>query len=225
MKRQFQTLIPPIKHCKICFKEIGITDFCRFFDSKVCLCQSCQKQLEPKFIKFYVDRYKAISLFEYTEFIKKQIYLFKGCFDYEMKDIFLNLFIKELKLNYQGYKIIAIPSYKNDDEVRGFNHVMEVFKQLGLDMLPIIEKTSHFKQAENRAKKRQEIRKYLAINDNKTLEKERVLIVDDIYTTGATIKAAINLIEKLNPKEIKVLVLAKTKGIDERKSNTKHSLH
>ena len=142
-----------------------------------------------------------------------------------MKDIFLNLFIKELKIYFSGYKVIPIPSYKKDDELRGFNHVVEVFKMIGLDVLQIIEKTEHFKQAEKSAKERQSIKKYLQLNTEKSLKKDRVLIVDDIYTTGSTMKAAINLVEKLNPKEIKVLVLAKTKNKKDKKSNTKQSLH
>ena len=166
-----------------------------------------------------------MSLYDYSEFVKKQIYLFKGCFDYEMKNIFLNLFIKELKIYFQGYKVIPVPSYKKDDELRGFNHVLEVFKQMGLDILPIVEKTEHFKQAEKSAKERQSINKYLQLNSTKELTKDRLLIVDDIYTTGATMKAVINLVEKLHPKEIKVLVLAKTKNKEDKKSNTKQSLH
>ena len=166
-----------------------------------------------------------MALYEYSEFIKKQIYLFKGCYDYEMKDIFLNLFIKELKIYFKGYKIIPVPSYKKDDELRGFNHVVEVFKQMGLEVYPIIEKTMHFKQAEKSAKERQSIKKYLQLNTDKSLKKDRVLIVDDIYTTGATINAVIKLVETLNPKEIRVLVLSKTKNKDDKKSNTKHSLH
>ena len=142
-----------------------------------------------------------------------------------MKDIFLNLFIKELKIYFSGYKVIPIPSYKKDDELRDFNHVVEVFKMIGLDVLQIIEKTEHFKQAEKSAKERQSIKKYLQLNNEKSLKKDRVLIVDDIYTTGSTMKAAINLVEKLNPKEIKVLVLAKTKNKEDKKSNTKQSLH
>lgn len=166
-----------------------------------------------------------MSLYDYSEFVKKQIYLFKGCFDYEMKDIFLNLFIKELKIYFKGYKVIPVPSYKKDDELRGFNHVLEVFKQMGLDILPIVEKTEHFKQAEKSAKERQSINKYLQLNNTKQLTKDRLLIVDDIYTTGATMKAVINLVEKLHPKDIKVLVLAKTKNKEDKKSNTKQSLH
>ena len=166
-----------------------------------------------------------MSLYDYSEFVKKQIYLFKGCFDYEMKDIFLNLFIKELRIYYQGYKIIPIPSYKDDDELRGFNHVVEVFKQLGIDIYPVIEKTEYFKQAEKSAKDRQSIKNYLKLNNTNSLSKNKVLIVDDIYTTGSTMRATINLVEKLNPKVIKILVLAKTKNKDNKKSNTKHSLH
>ena len=166
-----------------------------------------------------------MSLYDYSEFVKKQIYLFKGCFDYEMKDIFLNLFIKELKIYFKGYKVIPVPSYKKDDELRGFNHVVEVFKQMGLDILPIVEKTEHFKQAEKSAKERQSINKYLRLNSTKQLIKDKILIVDDIYTTGATMKAVIDLVEKLHPKEIKVLVLAKTKNKEDKKSNTKQSLH
>ena len=200
-----------MKHCKICFKEIGITDFCRFFDGDIVICANCQKALEPKFIRFKADDYDALAFYDYSEFIKKQIFLYKGCFDYEMKDIFLNLFIKEIKLRYRDYKIIPIPSYVEDDKTRGFNHVIEICKMLGLSLCQVLEKTSHFKQAEKGAKQRQEIKKHLAINNSVDLTNEKVLIVDDIYTTGSTMSAAIKLIETLHPKKIKVLVLAKTK--------------
>ena len=166
-----------------------------------------------------------MSLYEYSEFIKKQIYVYKGCFDYEMKDIFLNLFIKEIKLYFHEYKIVPAPSYIKDDEARGFNHVVEVFKQTGLEILTIVEKTEHFKQSEKSAKERQNVHKRLRLTSDASLRKQKILIVDDIYTTGATMRSMIKLIESLHPKDIKVLVLAKTKDIKNKKSNTKQSLH
>ena len=81
-------------------------------------------------------------------------------------------------------------------------------------------KTSHFKQAEKGAKKRQQIRKHISLIPNVNLKNEKILLVDDIYTTGATLKTAVNLIEKLNPRSIKILVLAKTIDLNKRKSNT-----
>ena len=212
--------MPTTRYCKICFKEIKIDDICRIFDKDICLCHKCQSELEPKFISFKVDRYKALSIYDYSPFIKNLIYTYKGCFDYELNEVFLNLFYKEIKLRYKGYKIIPVPSYIKDDERRGFNHVIEAFKKLDLEVLPIITKTAHHKQSDRGFSQRKEINKYLVLNSNQSLEKEKVLIVDDIYTTGSTMKAAINLVEKLNPKEIRVLVLAKTRDKDYKKVNT-----
>ena len=194
----------------ICFKKIEIADMCRLFNDDVCVCQKCQDELDPRFISFKVNGYKASAVYEYTPFIKKLIYLYKGCFDYELNETFLNLYIKEIKMRFHGYKVVPVPSYIEDDKKRGFNHVVEAFKKLGLEVLPLIEKTAHQKQADQTAKKRKEIGKFLALTKQPNLEKTKILLVDDIYTTGSTMKAAINLIERLNPKEIKVLVLAKT---------------
>ena len=194
-------------------------DFARLFDGDICICPKCQNEFEPKFTSFNVNGYKATAIFEYTPYVKELIYKYKGCFDYELKDVFLNLYYKEIRMRYSTYKIIPIPSYAEDDKVRGFNHVVEMFKKLGLEPLPIIEKTAHFKQAENKAKKRSEINKYLVIKKLIDLSNIKVLIVDDIYTTGSTMRAAINLVEKLNPKQIRVLVFAKTRALGNENTN------
>lgn len=212
------TLTPTTKYCKICFKEIKIDDICSILDKDLCICNKCQNELEPIFIHFNIDEYKATAIYHYTPFVKNLIYTYKGCFDYELKDVFINLFFKEMKIRYKGYAIIPVPSYIKDDERRGFNHVIEAFKCLGLEILPIMEKTAHHKQADLGYEGRKEITKYLKIDSSVSLIDKRVLIVDDIYTTGATMRAAINLVSKLNPKEIRVLVLAKTNDADYKKS-------
>ena len=43
------------------------------------------------------------------------------------------------------------------------------------------------------------------------VKNKKVLLVDDIHTTGSTIQACIDLIQPGHPKDIKVLVVAKTK--------------
>ena len=82
---------------------------------------------------------------------------------------------------------------------------------MGLTILDILEKTEKHKQAISTVDERHKVYKYLAIKEPIDLSKKNVLIVDDVYTTGSTIRSAINLVEKLNPKSIKVLVVAKTK--------------
>lgn len=168
--------------------------------------------MEPKFIKFRVDNHKATSLYDYNPFIRKLIYQYKGCYDYELHQVFLDRYAKEIKLRYFDRVIIPIPSYQNEDEQRGFNHVVETFKSIGLNMLNILEKTEKHKQAISSFKQRKEVYKYLELKSYPDLNKKKVLIVDDVYTTGSTMKSAIHLIEKLNPKKIDVLVVAKTRG-------------
>ena len=204
--------MPPIRNCLICFKKVNITDFCRLFNAEIPICQACQTEMEPKFISFSVDGHKATSIYDYNPFIRKLIYQYKGCYDYELHKVFLDRYAKEIKLRYFDYVVIPIPSYKNEDEERGFNHVVETFKSLGINMLNIIEKTEKHKQAVSTFNQRKEVYKFLELNSHPDLSKKKVLIVDDVYTTGRTMKAAIHLVEKLNPKKIDVLVVAKTRG-------------
>ena len=203
--------LPPTRSCKICFKTIKETDFCRIFNSKIAICGACQKEMNPKYISFKINTYDGLSIYDYNPFIRQLIYQYKGCYDYELFDVFINSLYTELKLHYLNYALIPIPSFKNDDEERGFNHVKEIFKNLGLKTLDILEKTEKHKQATSSVEEREKVYKVLALKEKPDLRKTKVLIVDDIYTTGATMKSAINLLEKLNPKAIKVLVIAKTK--------------
>ena len=41
------------------------------------------------------------------------------------------------------------------------------------------------------------------------IKEYKILIVDDVITTGATLRASINLIKSLKPKTIEILTMAK----------------
>ena len=184
---------------------------CHILNEKIPICRTCQNEMRPKFIKLKAEGHNATSIYDYNPFIKKLIYQYKGCYDYELNKAFISMFAKEIKLRYSSYVVIPVPSYKKEDEERGFNHVVEIYKNLGLEMLDVLEKTEKHKQAISTVNSRHKVYKYLALSAHPDLRKKKVLLVDDVYTTGSTIKSAINLVEKLNPKRIEVLVIAKTK--------------
>ena len=103
----------------------------------------------------------------------------------------------------------TIPSYYIDDERRGFNHVVEIFSGLNLEMLKIIKKTKNHKQAKQKRKERLSTKKNFELIDGHKITGKKILIVDDVYTTGSSVQAIIKLIKPYNPRKISVLVIAK----------------
>ncbi|MBO6280109.1 MAG: ComF family protein [Bacilli bacterium] len=172
--------------------------------------------LKAKFIKFKIGSIEALSIYHYDESIRKLIYQFKGCYDVELKNIFLFRYVTFLKIKYSGYIVIPIPSSKVDDEKRGFNHVKEMFSILKMNMIDELEKISQEKQSSLTSKNRLNINDKLILKNKDSITSKKILIVDDIYTTGATMFKAIELIKKAKPKDIKVLTIAKTIDLDKR---------
>ncbi len=201
-----------MKVCKICFKEIRDNSLFNLTHRNADVCTHCFQEIKMHFFKFEVLGYNAISIYRYDEKIQALLYQFKGCFDYELLNVFFERFSRELSLRYKGYLMVPVPSYREDDEIREFNHVEEMFKILKLPIRKIIAKTKRVKQATSSSKVRSEIGKHLILTDSSDLSKYKVLLVDDVYTTGSTIKACIKLLEKLRPKRIEVLVMSKTEN-------------
>ena len=201
----------PTKVCKICLNSCKSTTFYSLIHDDYCLCDNCQKKLKPKFIPFKHGDIKCLAIYEYDAEMKSLIYQFKGCYDIALSEVFLNTFKRELYLLYKGYMVIPVPSYHTEDLKREFNHVVEIFSSLHLPIERLITKTDNIKQSSLKKSERASISKHLKMSNIEMVKNKKVLLVDDIHTTGSTIQACINLIKPGQPKDIKVLVVAKTK--------------
>lgn len=193
--------------CKVCFREIKNYNFHSLFNN-VCVCNSCLKECKPSFIKSEIDGIKCLSIYEYNEYMKSKFYLYKMLNDYELRKLFISPYLFELKNIYRGYKIIPIPSYYLRDNERGYNHVIEIFKDLGFAIENILVKTKDVEQKNLSFQERQKINDILDIKEC-DLTNKKILIVDDVITTGSTMKAAVKLIKNRHPKCIKILSVAK----------------
>ena len=207
---------PKTNICKICFEPIEDSSLHSVLFSDASICHKCFNRFKPVFNKFEVCGVKAMNIFNYDEVVKEKLYQLKGCFDIELGCVFLEYFRPYLKLKYFGYQIVPAPSHKSHDEIRGFNHVEIIFSSLKMKTIKCIEKTSDVKQSDLSAKEREKISKNLIIKNGEQIKGKKILIVDDVFTTGSTIKAMINLIKKYHPKKIKILLLSKTFSLSER---------
>lgn len=195
-------------NCKLCFEKIHFNGINALIKNRM-ICQKCYNGFELINKKEYINGIEVRYLYDYNEFLKKNIYLLKGCYDIELKDMFLDRWKYILRLIYKGYLLVPVPSYFESDNKRGFNHVEEIFSSLKLISNKCLKKTKDIKQANLSKKQREKIDKVLIIENGEILKGKKVLIVDDIYTTGSTLNACINLVRKYYPKVLKCLILCK----------------
>ena len=173
------------------------------------ICNDCFRSLEPIYEHFKIDGVYGFALYRYSEKFKSMLFQFKGCYDYELAPLFLERVRFLLRIKYFNYVIVPAPSTKEADEKRGFNHVEEIFKTLKKPLIRLVFKTSDVKQS-SQGKDRNKIAKYLKIKNGEQIRGKNVLIVDDVKTSGATLKAMIALIRKYSPRRLKILVLSIT---------------
>jgi predicted amidophosphoribosyltransferase len=174
------------------------------------ICSHCYKAFTPRWISFKVLGVPALALYTYDETVRSMLYQLKGCFDIELAGIFLNYAAPYLRLRYHGYTLICAPSAEKKDAIRGFNHVEEIFRCLKFPQIKAIRKTDDIKQADLNYSDRQKVGQYLAWNEGVKIAGKKILLVDDVHTTGATLKACVKLIRKHQPKRLRILVMSKT---------------
>ena len=166
--------------------------------------------MNPKIQRWKVDNVVCYALFEYKDQIRSLLYQFKGCLDYELFPVFVYFSEPLIRFRFRNYIIVPAPSSALRNAQRGFNQVVEMFKPLGLTISDVLLKNSDDKQSDLGAKQRQEVYKVLAMKKGAGIRRKKILLVDDVYTTGSTIKGCINLLKKHGASKVAVLVMSKT---------------
>ena len=145
-------------------------------------------------------------LYIYNDFFREVLYRYKGLGDLQLAPIFLEPFKAELKRRYKDYTIVLVPSNASENFRRGFAFLPWIFKSLGLPMVSPFTKQKDYKQASS--KNREDIKNVIVFKENIFVSNKKLLVVDDVITSGYTLKTCIELLESKHPKKIDYLVLA-----------------
>ena len=169
------------------------------------ICRKCRRQLPADRQVFRTAGLKIEGLYVYEGLIREMLLQYKENCDEALFPVFLYPFVKQLKNRYRGYSVVPVPSSREMMVKRGFRHVNKIFSLLELSVYDLIEKTDNVEQKKSLS--RTEIGEHFRIRDEKPLPKGRILLVDDIVTTGASMASCYRLLEK-NYAEIKCMTVA-----------------
>lgn len=192
-------------------------------------CKKCGKPLESPAKEYCRDcRKKKHSYNEgrvvwvYTKEMRQSIYRFK----YDNKREYADFYLEELLRLYGGWikslkveAVIPVPLHNRKYRVRGFNQAQVLAEGIGREMnIPVLtevvgRKKSTIAQKNLNDKERQEnIKNAFKIIDNE-VKLNKILLVDDIYTTGSTMDAVAGVLRENGVKEIFFICLC-TSGVN-----------
>lgn len=185
------------------------------------ICPRCYKTLKKE-IKIYKIKEKNFSLYFisfYEEKIKQLILQFKFKEKAYLNEFFTELIIKDsnLKKTIEEYDfIVPVPMYQLNKKVRGYNQTELITKKLeekinirSLNCLKKIKQNKKQSLLSEKERKINVINVYKLTDNN--IKNKKILLFDDIYTTGSTVKECLKELQKGQPKKADVLVISKSK--------------
>jgi ComF family protein len=194
--------------CKKCLKKIPIFEGrcvkCSRKNPLGIICNNCKGRYEPDL---------AIARFKYKSEAKKLIQNFKYEDVTDLKIIFAKELAELIKksLDFRGYEVIPIPLSGYKKRYRGYNQAelvsREVSHALGLNLSLVLRRVAG--ETELIGLSRVE-RLKLIKNTFKLSAKppEKVILIDDVITSGATIREATKALKKFGTKRVAAFSIA-----------------
>jgi predicted amidophosphoribosyltransferase len=172
------------------------------------MCSSCYHQLEWHHQLSRFDGFPIESFFDYGPLFKSRIHQYKTLGDIVLGQTFLDQHRDYLKLKYRHFTFVPAPSHHDHMLQRGFHHLEEILLSLGLPFQRLFFKNKAYRQAEQDFQGRQRIHDVIERHLN-MLVPQKIVLFDDVMTTGETMRTMINQLTTHRQTVIKIIVLAR----------------
>ena len=222
------------RHCPICDEVVTLgTYICGACETKLSYitepsCKKCGKQLEEEEREYCSDCGRKVHAFQQGKAVfsyKKEMKLSMYRFKYANRREYASFYAKAAAKQYgewikrRGIEvIIPIPMYEGKRRKRGYNQAETFAKSLGKEMkIPVdtkllkrVKNTVPQKELNDRQRK-DNLKRAFQLRTNR-VEYSKILLVDDIYTTGSTMDAAAWCLRNAGVEDIYVLSICIGEG-------------
>ena len=189
------------------------------------LCKRCETKLK-KISKIKIDYYlnknfkKHLYIFKYEGIIKEKLihfkfnektYIYKSIIKFIIKNKKICGFLKKYDI------IVPVPIHKKRKLERGFNQsalfakkIANNFENLKYIDDVLIKKVNNKPQStKNKNGRENNVIGVYSLQNAHKITNKKVLLLDDIYTTGSTVNECSKVLMEANPKVVDVITIAK----------------
>ncbi len=177
------------------------------------MCESCYEKLLSKGPAVTVERHKSYDLhyYSYYEGELKELILSYKKGRWRVYKILSELFSRLFEY-FQPYPVITyVPSTSVSIEYRGFDHMKLIARDLSKRYGMMLRSSLIPVKNERQIGKSKRDREKLFGKYEARCTAFEVTLIDDVYTTGATISDAVRALRESGVRNISVYVLAKSK--------------
>lgn len=191
----------------ICKKKYNYFSFFYRINDESIICEQCFSSFPVIHKTHHLFDTEIYSIYAYSVPVNSYLMDLKMKNDITLSGVFLSPFKNFIEHKYHDYIILPVPSTKKSDKKRGFNHIEEISKVLNLKTKKAFIKTQDYKQTSQRFENRKNIENVIKLNI-KLDKTKKYLLVDDVITSGNSIKTCLNLLRKQGINKVKVLVVS-----------------
>jgi competence protein ComFC len=170
------------------------------------VCLDCYRWEEDPKWKGILE--KNTSLFEYNVFMKEYLARYKYRGDHILAKAFGTQIANCLK-SMQYDHITTIPLSQERHYERGFNQSTALLEAAGIELLSILSRDHSEKQSKKSRYQRLQQKQVFTLAET-NLEGQSILLFDDIYTTGTTLRQAAKLLKEAGAQQISSITLARS---------------
>lgn len=189
--------------CRICSRPFSLIDD-KFRHGDIC--HDCLRWEEDSEWHGFLE--KNTSIFHYNEFFKEIMAKYKYRGDYVLSKAFAKYFKDELqKTKFDFY--LPIPLSEERLYERGFNQAEALIRESGFIPTCILTRIHTEKQSKKSRKERIHFPQVFQLHSDVPLNGKRVVLIDDIYTTGSTLRHAAKLLKEEGVESVISVTLAR----------------